>query len=72
MSHLEKLTLYVCPYQRPAFVDGTHLHKEILSYMRRLHTFTVYTGTQIEFDDSVHRLSDNDIQRTFRNIGYHQ
>ncbi|CAF3943674.1 unnamed protein product [Rotaria sp. Silwood1] len=72
MTHLEKLTLYIRIYNRSTFVDGTNLHKDILIHMPRLHTFTFYISTDIQFDDSVHYLSDNDIQQTFTNIGYHQ
>jgi hypothetical protein len=40
--------------------------------MPRLHTFSFYIESEIRFDNSVHHLSDNDIQQTFTNIGYHQ
>jgi hypothetical protein len=72
MSHLEKLTLYLRLNHRQQFIDGTHVHQHILTHMQRLHTFIFYISTEIEIDDSVYRLSDNDIQQTFANIGYHQ
>ncbi|CAF3131802.1 unnamed protein product [Rotaria sp. Silwood2] len=72
MSHLEKLTLYVRSYHRATFIDDTHLHKEILNHMQRLHTFRFFISTEIEINDSTHHISENDIQRTFTNIGYHQ
>ncbi|CAF0922409.1 unnamed protein product [Rotaria sordida] len=72
MTYLEKLTLYIRILNRSTFVDGTDFHKDILIYMPRLYTFSFYIATDIEFDDSVHHLSDNDIQQTFTNIGYHQ
>ncbi|CAF1476532.1 unnamed protein product [Rotaria sordida] len=72
MIYLEILTLYVRLEDRSTFVDGTHLHKEILMQMSQLHTFKFYISTQIQIDNSVHRLSDYDIQQTFTKIGYHQ
>ncbi|CAM4789020.1 unnamed protein product [Rotaria magnacalcarata] len=67
MSHLEELTLYLCIKDRPRFVDGTHIHNEILSHMTRLHTFTFYISTENYVKDSTLRLSNNDIQETFKN-----
>ncbi len=71
MSHLEKLTLYIRCH-RSVFVDGTHLHKQILTHMLRLHTFIFYISTEIYINHSVHRLCDNDIQQTFTKIGYYE
>ncbi|CAF4999364.1 unnamed protein product, partial [Rotaria sp. Silwood1] len=72
MTYLEKLTLYLRLHDRNIFVDGTHLHREILMHMSQLHTFIFYISTEIEINDSIDRLSDNDIQQTFTNIGYHR
>ncbi|CAF5038663.1 unnamed protein product, partial [Rotaria sp. Silwood1] len=72
MTYLEKLTLYIRIHSRATFVDGTNLHKDVLIHMPRLHTFSFYFNTENLFDDSVHHLSDKDIQQTFTNIGYHQ
>ncbi|CAF1177881.1 unnamed protein product [Rotaria sp. Silwood1] len=72
MINLEKLTLYIRITDQSTFVDGTHLHKEILMYMSQLHTFIFYISTIIQIDDSFHRLSDNNIKNTFQNIGYYQ
>ncbi|CAF4153008.1 unnamed protein product, partial [Rotaria sordida] len=72
MINLEKLTLYIRITDRHTFVDGTHLHKEILMHMLQLHTFIFYISTIIQINDLVHRLSNNDIQQTFKNIGYYQ
>ncbi|CAF5135469.1 unnamed protein product, partial [Rotaria sp. Silwood1] len=58
MINLEKLTLYIRITDRSTFVDGTHLHKEILMHMSQLHTFIFYISTIIQIDDSFHRLSD--------------
>ncbi|CAF4152312.1 unnamed protein product [Rotaria sordida] len=72
MTYLEKLTLYLRLHDRNIFVNGTHLHREILMHMSQLHTFIFYISTEIEINDSIDRLSDNDIQQTFTNIGYHR
>ncbi|CAM4833083.1 unnamed protein product [Rotaria magnacalcarata] len=65
MSHLEERTLHVCILNRPTFVNGIHLHKEILIYMPRLDKLTFYINTTNEINDSIHRLCNDDIQRTF-------
>ncbi|CAF1395446.1 unnamed protein product [Rotaria sordida] len=72
MTYLEKLTLYLRLHDRNIFVNGTHLHREILMHMSQPHTFIFYISTEIEINDSIDRLSDNDIQQTFTNIGYHR
>ncbi|CAF2823316.1 unnamed protein product [Rotaria sp. Silwood2] len=72
MTYLEKLTLYLRLHGRNIFVDGTHLHREILMHMSQLHAFIFYISTEIEINDSIDRLSDNDIQQTFTNIGYYR
>ncbi|CAF3034222.1 unnamed protein product [Rotaria sp. Silwood2] len=72
MSYLKELTLYLCIEKRPTFVDGTHLHNEILAHMPQLHTFNFYISMQNEINDSTIRLSNNDIQRTFTNARYGQ
>jgi hypothetical protein len=69
MSSLEKLTLYLRIEDRDRFIDGTHLHDEILIYMPELHSFTFYISTHVNTADLVHHLSCEDIQRTFTNIG---
>ncbi|CAF2645511.1 unnamed protein product [Rotaria sp. Silwood2] len=40
--------------------------------MSQLHAFIFYISTEIEINDSIDRLSDNDIQQTFTNIGYYR
>ncbi|CAM4976877.1 unnamed protein product [Rotaria socialis] len=50
------------------FVDGTHIYNEILSHMTRLRTFTFYVSTENYVHDSTLRLSNNDIQETFKNM----
>jgi hypothetical protein len=70
MSHLEELTLYIHISNRPKFVDGIHLHNEILIHMPRLDKFTFYINTTNEINGPIHRLSNADIQRTFSNINH--
>ncbi|CAF3342347.1 unnamed protein product [Rotaria socialis] len=65
MSYFEERTLHVCILNRPTFVNGIHLHKEILIYMPRLDKFTFYINTTNEINGSIHRLCNDDIQRTF-------
>ncbi|CAF3600935.1 unnamed protein product, partial [Rotaria socialis] len=65
MSHLEERTLHVYILNRPTFVNGIHLHKEILIYMPRLDKLTFYIKTTNEINGSIHRLCNDDIQRTF-------
>ncbi|CAF2858662.1 unnamed protein product [Rotaria sp. Silwood2] len=72
MTYLEKLALYVYVKDRFTFVDGTHLRKEIIMHISQLHTFIFYINTEILIDQSVLRLSDDDIKQTFKNIGYYQ
>jgi hypothetical protein len=70
MTHLEKLTLYLRIRQRSLFVDGTHLHNDILVHMPQLHAFIYYISTEAFSDESVHHQSHSDIQQTFNNMKY--
>jgi hypothetical protein len=81
MKHLEKLTLYLRIRTRwqnsflddtNPFVDGTHLHNEILVHMSHLHAFIFYISTETMIHNSFHRKSNEDIQQTFTNIKYGQ
>ncbi len=72
MSHLEELTLYVRIAYRYTFVDGHHLHDEILLHMPRLRRFTFYIRTNNKIDDTTNRISSEDIQQTFANTNLHQ
>jgi hypothetical protein len=72
MSCLEKLTLYLRVHNRGTFIDGTHLYNDILIYMPRLHSFIFYISTVNTLNGFAHYLSDEDVQRTFTNIGYQQ
>jgi hypothetical protein len=62
MSSLEKLTLYLRIEDRDRFIDGTHLHDEILIYMPELHSFIFYISTHVNTANLVHHLSCEDIQ----------
>jgi hypothetical protein len=72
MSHLEELTLNISIENRATFVDGTHIHNEILIHMPQLHTFIFHISTDVEIADGDHRLSYDDIQQTFNKVGYQQ
>jgi hypothetical protein len=72
MTHLEKLTLYLRILDRSAFVNGTHLHNEILVHMPQLHTFNFYISTENIISVSLPRKSNDDIQQTFTNKTYRQ
>jgi hypothetical protein len=72
MTRLEKLTLYLRVLSRSEFIDGTHLHNEILVHMPQLHTFTFYISTENLIFSSLARKSDEDVQRTFTNVRYGQ
>ncbi|CAF1417554.1 unnamed protein product [Rotaria sordida] len=69
MSYLEKLTLYLRIEDRDRFIDGTHLENEILINMSQLHSFTFYICTYIDTVNLIYNLSNEDVQRTFINIG---
>jgi hypothetical protein len=72
MCNLEELTLNLTIVERAKLVDGTQLRNEILIYMPRLRTFIFHISTKIEIDHSVPNLSNDDVERTFTNIGYEQ
>ncbi len=67
MTRLEKLTLYLRIHNRNAFVDGIHVHKEILIHMSQL---IFYISTENTIYDLAHRKSTDDIQQTFTNTKY--
>lgn len=72
MSHLTKLTLYLRVCDRDAFIDGIELYKNFLMYMPRIQSFIFYIATVNTLDGIARYLSDQDIQRTFMNIGLHE
>ena len=70
MLNLQELTLCLTVRNRNSLIDGTHLRNEILIHMPFLHTFTFDIRTWNVIDNLVQPLSNNDIQRTFTDIGY--
>ncbi len=72
MCNIKELTLYLGIEGRSRFVDGTQLHNEILIHMPRLRTFNFYIRTTAQIDHYIPYLSNEDIQKTFTNVGYEQ
>jgi hypothetical protein len=79
MTRLEKLTLYLrIDYGSleinfgSSFIDGTHLHNEILVHMPELRTFTFYISTENSSYNLRRPVSTGDIQQTFTSIKYGQ
>ena len=68
MTNLEELTLYTYITDRPTFVDGIHLHNQILIHMLRLRKLTFHISTANMSNDPIYRVSNDDIQKTFSNI----
>ncbi|CAF2910069.1 unnamed protein product [Rotaria sp. Silwood2] len=71
MLSLEELTLSIFVEER-TFIDGTSLYNEILVYMPRLYMFNFWICTENMIHNSIHHLSEDDIQRTFTNIIFQQ
>ena len=72
MPHLTELTLYLRVCDRNTFIDGIELYKNFLMYMPRLQSFTFYIATVNTLDGIDRYLSDEDIQRTFTDVGLYQ
>ncbi|CAF4738988.1 unnamed protein product, partial [Rotaria sp. Silwood2] len=72
MSNLEELSLNIINQKRTSFVDGTEINEKIFVHMPRLHKFTFYISTETKLNHIVDHLSNDDIQRTFTNIGFQQ
>jgi hypothetical protein len=72
MSHLEELTLNLHIFGGSAYVSGTDLDNEILTYMPRLHTFIFYIASENVIADPTVHISADDIKRTFTNIKHGQ
>ena len=72
MIHLEELTLYLCVENQSTFIDGTHIHNDILINMIRLYKFTFYISTENVTTKGALHPSTNDIQQTFTTKGYEQ
>jgi hypothetical protein len=76
MSQLEKLTLYLRIRNRDTYIDGSHLNNDILIHMAQRHSFTFYISTDNSIGNNMDvflpYVSNDDVQRTFTDIGYHQ
>jgi hypothetical protein len=72
MLNLEELTLSIIVGNRTTFIDGTCIYNEILVYMPRLNKFNFCICTNMAIHHLIHRLSKDDIQRTFTNIIFEQ
>jgi hypothetical protein len=70
MSNLEELTLKISNEDRTSVVDGIVIHNQILVHLARLHKFNFHIRTSTYLNYVEHRLSNDDIQQTFMNIGY--
>ncbi|CAF1618770.1 unnamed protein product [Rotaria magnacalcarata] len=72
MIKLEELTLDITNDERTSFIDGTQINDEILVHMPCLRKFIFHIRTKVELRHLTHYASNEDIQRTFSNIGYQQ
>lgn len=70
-SNLEELTLRLWIHHSK-FIDGTHLYNEILVHMLRLNKFVFFISNSTDINDLIPCLSNDYLQRTFKNIGYDQ
>ncbi|CAF4049628.1 unnamed protein product [Rotaria sordida] len=72
MRKLEELTLDIINDERTTFIDGTQINDKILVHIPCLRKFTFHISVEVELRHLTHYLSNEDIQRTFINIGYQQ
>ncbi len=68
MMNLEKLVLYLVIDCKETFIDGNNLKNKIYNHMPLLHEFGFNIRSTILFCDGIHLLSNEDIQRTFKNF----
>ena len=69
MSGLEQLILYLLVKNRSTFIDGSHLHNEIFTYMPQLYSFTFHIYTESYIPLSTPQVFMDTFARTFTNIG---
>ena len=71
MTNLEELTLYLPIKGVSTFISPTHLDREILVQMPRLHTFTFYFATQhvVARSTDIGKLNSY-VQQSFNNVKY--
>ncbi len=65
MSNIEALNLHLTIDKQTTFIDGKHIHNEIIVHMPRLHTFNFYLCSFIRLNHLVDHLSKDDILQTF-------
>jgi hypothetical protein len=70
MSQLKTLTLSFIVQNRSSFIDGNHLHENILSNMSHLRTFIFDIVTENVMINKESLPSSDDIHRTFIQKGY--
>jgi len=70
MIKLEELTLDIMNKERTTFIDGTQINEKILVHMACLRKFTFHITTEVNLHHLTHYPSNEDIERTFINIGY--
>jgi hypothetical protein len=68
MSNLEKLDLSFTVCERKTFIDGNELKRNIFNHMWQLNTFTFNIRSLNEFHNEVNLLSNEDIQKTFKDF----
>ena len=71
MTNLEDLTLYLHIVDESTFISPTHLDREILLQMPRLHTFTFYFATKhaVARGTDIARFNSY-VQQSFNNVKY--
>jgi hypothetical protein len=72
MFNLHELTLCLTVRNPNSLIDGTHLKNEILNYMPFLNNFIFDIRSWYTVNNINKLLSNDDIQRTFIDIGYRQ
>ncbi|CAF2641682.1 unnamed protein product [Rotaria sp. Silwood2] len=72
MSNLEKLYLYLLICKRETFIDGNEMKINIINHMPYLNTFIFNIYSFIHFNYQINLLSNEDIQKTFKNFKYNE
>ena len=75
MSNLEELILNLSidrssPYK--SFIDGNNLKNDIIRHMPKLNKFVFSIQSNLRLNDLVHLPTNDDIQRTFKNLEHQQ
>ncbi|CAF1179457.1 unnamed protein product [Rotaria sordida] len=72
MLNLIKLYLYLLICNRETFIDGNEMKINIINHMPYLNTFIFNIYSYIYFNDQINLLSNEDIQKTFKNFKYNK